>query len=120
MYAGQYPTTSYYQYPYTTAAAAGVGGYYSHVPPVGATGAVAATTVSGVGPGGEGNMMGGMGNQGAWPEEETERLKKRRKVRQWLVRRGTLGCESAGEWEVEVGFFFLCVLRRSLMVFIRS
>ena len=76
MYAGQYPTTSYYQYPYTTAAAAGVGGYYSHVPPVGATGAVAATTVSGVGSGGEGSTMGGVGNQGAWSEEETERLKK--------------------------------------------
>ena len=45
------------------------------MPPVGAAGAVASTTVSNVVPGVEGNTMG-VGNQGAWSEEETERLKK--------------------------------------------
>jgi len=116
MYAGQYPTTSYYQYPYTTTAA---GGYYSHAPPVGAAGAVTATTVAGVGPGVEGSTMGGVGNQGAWSEEETERLKKLAEESKtaggqpgdidwdWVVNRwGT------GRSRFVFSFCFLCVKRR--------
>ncbi|KAG6839787.1 hypothetical protein C0991_011685 [Blastosporella zonata] len=89
MYAGQYPTTPYYQYPYVTA-----GAYYPQPqpqmsPPAQPQPAVAqpqpapvhqeASTSTGV-IGNAANVItmgtGAGGNQGAWSDEETERLKK--------------------------------------------
>ncbi|KAG1733592.1 uncharacterized protein EDB91DRAFT_1148248 [Suillus paluster] len=64
-YAPAYPTAPYYGY-------GGYGGYY---PPVPAPGPSTAPT-TGSASGSTGGAAGSGGNQGAWSEEETERLKK--------------------------------------------
>ncbi|KAG2107130.1 hypothetical protein BD769DRAFT_1654616 [Suillus cothurnatus] len=60
-----YPTAPYYGY-------GGYGGYYPPVPPPGPSPAPATGSASGS----TGGAVGSGGNQGAWSEEETERLKK--------------------------------------------
>ncbi|KAG1770996.1 hypothetical protein EDD22DRAFT_796275 [Suillus occidentalis] len=60
-----YPTAPYYGY-------GGYGGYYPSVPPPGPSPAPATGSASGS----TGGAAGSGGNQGAWSEEETERLKK--------------------------------------------
>ncbi|KAG2076723.1 hypothetical protein BDR04DRAFT_1045594 [Suillus decipiens] len=60
-----YPTAPYYGY-------GGYGGYYPPVPPPGPSSAPVTSSASGS----TGGVTGSGGNQGAWSEEETERLKK--------------------------------------------